>query len=328
MNPSQARSLLSICLRAAFADGGTSEAERTQIKQILEGLSQPDFNLAALYQEVLLNRTDPQEILTTLDTPELRQLAYEMALCTCESDGALNAAETAHLAGLRTALGLGSAAAQIQTQVATLGSAPFLQDGAPPIIQRNASAAPASSPVSIQPQSAPLPADGELDRSILNYSILNGALELLPDSMATMAIIPLQMKMVYEIGQRYGFSLDRGHIKEFVAAAGVGLTSQVLEGYASKLAKGLLGRVAGGFGRLLAGQATSSAMSFATTYALGQLARRYYAGGRTLTGIQLKELFSGLLGEAQRVQAQHLPAIEARSRTLTRASLLELARHA
>jgi hypothetical protein len=67
-------------------------------------------------------------------------------------------------------------------------------------------------------------------------------------------------------------------------------------------------------------------MSFATTYALGQLARRYYGGGRTLSGVQLKELFGSLLGEAQKVQAQHLPAIEARSRTLSRASLLELAR--
>ena len=44
---------------------------------------------------------------------------------------------------------------------------------------------------------------------ILNYSILNGALELLPQSMASMAIIPLQMKMVYRIGKEHGYELDR-----------------------------------------------------------------------------------------------------------------------
>ena len=54
-----------------------------------------------------------------------------------------------------------------------------------------------------------MPAD-EQDRVILNYAILNGALELLPDSLASMAIISLQMKMMYRIGKSYGFDLDRG----------------------------------------------------------------------------------------------------------------------
>ena len=64
---------------------------------------------------------------------------------------------------------------------------------------------------------------------ILNYAILNGALELLPESLATMAIIPLQMKMVYRVGMSHGFELDRGHIKDFIATLGVGLTSQYVE---------------------------------------------------------------------------------------------------
>ena len=49
----------------------------------------------------------------------------------------------------------------------------------------------------------------EQDSVILNYAILNGALELLPDTLASMAIIPLQMKMVYRIGKSYGYELDR-----------------------------------------------------------------------------------------------------------------------
>ena len=62
--------------------------------------------------------------------------------------------------------------------------------------------------------------EAALDKSILNYSILNGALELLPQSWASMAIIPLQIKMVYGIGKEYGVELDRGHIKEFLATLG------------------------------------------------------------------------------------------------------------
>ncbi len=34
------------------------------------------------------------------------------------------------------------------------------------------------------------------------------------------------MKMVYRIGKSYGFDLDRGHIKDFLATAGVGMASQ------------------------------------------------------------------------------------------------------
>jgi uncharacterized protein (DUF697 family) len=153
---------------------------------------------------------------------------------------------------------------------------------------------------------------------------LNGALELLPDSLATLAIIPLQMKMVYRIGKQYGFELGRGHVKDFLATAGVGLTSQVLETYATKLMRGLFGAVAGGLGKMVGGQVTSSAMSFATTYALGQAARRYYEGGRQFSAIQLRELFSGLLDEAKAVQARHLPDIQRRSQTINVRELLPL----
>ena len=52
---------------------------------------------------------------------------------------------------------------------------------------------------------------------ILNAAIMNGALELLPQSLASMAIIPLQMKLVYRIGTEYGYELDRGHVKDLLA---------------------------------------------------------------------------------------------------------------
>ena len=83
----------------------------------------------------------------------------------------------------------------------------------------------------------------------MNASIVNGALELLPESLSTMAIIPLQMKLVYRIGQAYGYELDRGHIKDFLATAGVGMTSQFLEQAGRKLLGGFLGKMGGGMAR-------------------------------------------------------------------------------
>ena len=75
----------------------------------------------------------------------------------------------------------------------------------------------------------------EQDKAILNYALLAGALELLPQSRASMAIIPLQIKRVYGIGKAHGGALDQGHIKQFVAAAGVGLTSQPVEQFGRSL---------------------------------------------------------------------------------------------
>ena len=116
--------------------------------------------------------------------------------------------------------------------------------------------------------------DAAVDKMVLNYAILNGALELLPQSLATMAIVPLQMKMVYRVGKSSGHELGRGHIKELLAAAGLGLTSQVVEGYARKLLGGLLGKVGGGLAKGVGNQVASSAVSFATTWALGKLAKQ------------------------------------------------------
>ena len=63
--------------------------------------------------------------------------------------------------------------------------------------------------------------------------------------------IPAELNedLAYRIGQAYGYELDSGHVKDFLATVGVGLTSQYLEQAGRKLLGGLLGRVAGGLGR-------------------------------------------------------------------------------
>jgi uncharacterized protein (DUF697 family) len=166
------------------------------------------------------------------------------------------------------------------------------------------------------PAGASTMSDAEMDKYILNHAIANGAIELLPQSLATMAIIPLQMKLVYRIGQSYGYEMDKGHIKEFLATAGVGLTSQYVEQVGRKLLGGLLGAVAGGLGRGLGSVATGAAFSFATTFALGQLAKRYYAGGRQMNTALLQQTYQSLLGQAQQLQGQFSGEIQQKARSL------------
>jgi uncharacterized protein (DUF697 family) len=137
-----------------------------------------------------------------------------------------------------------------------------------------------------------------MDKSIFNRAVLCGALELLPQSWASMAIIPLQVKLVHGVAQVHGIThIDAGMVKEFIATAGVGLTGQYLEQFGRKLVGGLLGSVLGVLGVLGRGVGslgTGMAMSFATTYALGQLAVRYYGGGRQMSKALLQQTYQDL----------------------------------
>ena len=308
MHASETRAIVTLSLLAAFVDGEKHERERAEIKRIAEGLSQADgLNLPTLYQDVLMKRVSLDTVAAALTSAESKQLAYEMAVCVCDADGVQSVAEQRFLASVQQTLGLGAAAtAQFTQQADAMASAPLA----------------AATPVAAVAK----PGDAELDTTILNAAIVNGALELLPESLSTMAIIPLQMRLVYGIGKAHGFELDRGHIKDFLATVGVGLTSQYLEQAGRKLLGGLLGKVGGGLLRGLGQQAVSSGMGFATTYALGHVAKRYYAGGRTLSTQVLKDAYASVAQEAQGLHGRYLPAMQEQARTLDAGKVLAMVR--
>jgi uncharacterized protein (DUF697 family)/tellurite resistance protein len=313
MDTQQQQALLTIALFAAFADGTKADAEREEIRRIAESLGglPTEVNLSRLYQDVLLKRVDLASAAAQLTDPGQRQLAYEMAVCVCDADGAMTEAERTFLQSLKGMLKLENAqTAEVERQAEEIATAPLQTRGVDGGIVA----------------SVPNVSEAELDRSILNYAILNGALELLPQSWASMAIIPLQIKMVYGIGKAHGYELDKGHITEFLATAGVGMTSQYLEQFGRKLIGGLLGQVAGGFGKGLGRAATGMAFSFASTYALGQLAKQHYAGGRQMSGAALRETFQSLLTPARTLQQQYLPQIQQKAQTLDVNSVMAMVR--
>ena len=320
MQREQNHAILAIAIHAAFADGAKDEREREAVRRVAENLAGAEGapDLSRLYQDVLLKRSTLVDATAVLSDIGARQFAYEMALCVCEADGRLADSERAFLDQLRQLLALpGGEAAQIEAAVERQFDA--YDFGAHPAPQ------PAPVPVAAPSITAAAAAAAQ-DKSILNYALLCGALELLPQSWASMAIIPLQIKLVYSIGKAHGVTLDQGHIKEFIAAAGVGLTSQYLEQFGRKLLGGLLGKAAGKTFGKVGSAATGMAFSFATTYALGQVAQRYYAGGRVMSTALLRETFQGLLGPAKQLQTQYLPQIEQKAATLDAGQITALLR--
>jgi hypothetical protein len=71
---------------------------------------------------------------------------------------------------------------------------------------------------------------------------------------------------------------------------------------------------------------TGMVFSFATTYALGQPAKRYYAGGRVMKTAPLRETYQNLLGPAKQIQTQYLPQIRQQATTLNMSSVMSRVR--
>lgn len=306
MTESETRAIIAISLMAAFSDDA-NDREREEIRRITEGLAPAGkMNLPALYQDVMTKRVPLQSAVGDLKSDEAKHLAFEMAVCVCNADGAQSPAERRFLGELRAAFGMPADAGLEFNRMAesistsTLGSA-----SRSPNATGN---------------------EPEIDKMILDAAIMNGALELLPETLSTMAIIPLQMRLVYKIGRAHGYELDSGHVKDFLATAGVGLTSQYLEQAGRKLLGGLLGSIGGSLARGIGKQAVSSGMSFASTYALGHVAKRYYAGGRELNAQMLKDAFEKVMQEGRSLQGQYLPAIREKAQGLDPAKLMGMLR--
>jgi uncharacterized protein (DUF697 family)/tellurite resistance protein len=303
MTDAERNAILAIAIHAAFVDGAVDDREREQIRSVADSLSADAAGgLPSAYRSVLVENRSVEDAAAALATPETRRFAYEMATAVAESDGARSAAERAFLDRLRVILGVDAGpAAELERQTQVLMTTPLTGSTSPGQPDRAAQ-----------------------DAKILNYAILNGALELLPESIATMAIIPLQMKLVYEIGRTYGHELDRGHVTELLATVGVGVTGQAVEQVGRKILGGILGaiggRMLGGLGR----QAASSGVAFATTYAIGQVAREYYASGRKIDATQLKQVFQRMLEDARGLAGNYSGQIADKARTLDVSKIVSL----
>ena len=326
LTPLEQRATYALLLHAALADGTKSDGERAALKHMAEGFDTAAFNPWKIYQEVLGGQYPLAALASDLTRQEACLLAYEMAVGVCDTDGPPSAEERRFLTQVRSALRLPAAPGAVDADAEALSAAiPGLTP--PPL-----AAAPLPSAAAAVPSPKLVPVDvPALEKSILNHSILTGALELLPQSLATMAVVPLQMKLVYGIGKAHGYTLDRGHIRDFIATAGAGLAAQAVEGYARKLVGGLVGGLlgkglVGGLGRGIASTGTGAAITFAATYAIGQLALSYYAGGRKMEVAVLKVTYTKLLGEGRKLAGLHAPDIERRASTLTPSEVINLVR--
>lgn len=289
MNEQDAQTIVAIAALAANADGNQTDEERDSITAAATRLGLPAGD--GRLQQALQGTGDVAMLAHSLSSDDARVAAYDVAAAVCHADGTLNAKESAFLTALSRELG---ALPAMKESDATLAAASQAVSTPP---SPNANAANAASAA---------------DAFILDQAMLAGAAELLPQKLAGMAILPLQLRMVYSIGQRHGQQFDMSQAKDLAAVLGIGAAGHLMEGIVrgvlGGLGRGMLGGLLGG----ATGAAAGVAVTFGTTYALGHAAEQYYAQGRKLSTADLKALFSRFQGEATTV----FPRVETRIREL------------
>jgi uncharacterized protein (DUF697 family)/tellurite resistance protein len=300
MTGQEQETIVTIACLAALADGRTSPDEMERLRSAAREFG-VDFE--AVSQRMQGGEGRLADLVGRLSEDEARRQAYETAVLVCHADGPPNEMETRFLDQLRGALGMGPAApGAVERDARSLADSPIAQ------------------PVEVGSETPPT--EGELDDLILKQAMLTGAVELLPDKLATVAILPLQLRLVYLIGRRYGQQLDAGQVKDLAATLGLGAASQVMERVVRRMVGGVTGGLLGGLLGGASGLAAGVAVTFASTYALGHVAQQYYAQGRHLSAADLRSLFARFQEDAKTLFPKVRDQIQTQAQSLNLGKLL------
>ncbi|MCY3018420.1 MAG: hypothetical protein NTW87_05240 [Planctomycetota bacterium] len=242
---------LLVCM--AMADGVLKPDERYALEDAVAGEPLPE---GLTLNKLLAERNDPLALAKMVQKPETRAYTYASLYSLAYCDRELAESENRLLAMLRTEWGV---AADEQRSLEKALDITEHMTGPLPAAVKDVVAR-----------------KEQLGRLLLRYSILAGLtgaipVPLVPDLM----VVPMQVKMVYDIAALCGHKADKGTIQLMFETLGVGT--------GARLGVSILCKLVPGWGSLV-----GAASSFATTYALGKVAGAYYEseGKRSFESLQ------------------------------------------
>lgn len=241
-----------ILIAVARADGSISAAELDTIRGVL-GSRVP------ILEALLAEEFDLDEEIALLDDEAYRLRVYNSAYALAHVDGYAHSQEVNVLEKLIPYKGEGSVLAEV------LGEA---KDTLMP-----------SNIVAI---ADPSKRDAEVREDMFKYSALAAVAGAMPipgvGIIADLFVVGIQAKLVRDIGQYYGHTVDDQAARSLLVSV-AGATGL-------RIAVNNLTRLVPGFG-----SAVGAASSFATTWAVGEVACRYFESGQSLDEAALKNLF-------------------------------------
>ncbi|MCZ7646974.1 MAG: TerB family tellurite resistance protein [Planctomycetota bacterium] len=263
----EALASMRVAARVAEADGVLHERERSSLRRMLDGSAVPqDFTL-----EWCLHPAESLDtLLEEIHSPEMRQRTYEMACLVAQADGRFSDAELALLKRIRERFGLRDDPEALSHQL-KLKAKELAHEARLTVI-------PGQIHHVVNWEERQL----EIDRVILKYGLLAAAIGSFPVPLMDMAmnasLVVLQTKMIHDLGQIHGVASTDEQIRDAFAGLGLGTGLRAIVIGLMKFIP-VWGSVAG----CLTG--------FATTYALGKVASRYFESDGRVSQEELKQLF-------------------------------------
>ncbi|HSO37274.1 MAG TPA: hypothetical protein VLT33_32330 [Labilithrix sp.] len=275
---------LKILAAVARADGSIHNDERRSLAAAVEllALEHP------VSVEALLADDDGIDVLAELkklESPEAREQIYRSAFFMAYADGSCTNEEQALLDLIAAETGVTDEQRQSLARL-------FV-----PPAQRT----------SLLPVRVSAIGDAEhraatVKKHILKYAALSAALGAFPIpglAIATdLAVIALQVKMVRDIGQFWGHSVDRNAAKSMLYGMGLGTGARLAVNNLAKLLPGW-------------GSAVGATTSFASTFALGKVIEKFFAADAQGDLAALKDEFKAAEKEGKATYAAHKDVVAA-----------------
>jgi uncharacterized protein (DUF697 family)/tellurite resistance protein len=263
----------------AKADGKITSDERAALEAAL-GMLPEGASLTKFLEE----KTDFDQILGEVKSADAREQLWESAYSLIHADGAASPEEQKLLDTMR---------ATFQIDDTKASATKRLLDEAKDTLL----------PSNIDAITDPAKRQKEIDQDVLKYSILSAVLGAFPVpgvAIATdLAIVALQVKLVRDIGQYWGHKVDKEAAKTLLAGLGLGTGARIAVSNLAKLVP-------------VWGSAFGATSAFATTWALGKIANRYFETGKKADMGVLKTELKSMEKEGKAAYAQQKDTIEAK----------------
>jgi uncharacterized protein (DUF697 family) len=234
---------LRILVAVAQADGQIHEEEKKSIAAALEGISLPSGTTA---DSLLAETIDVDAQLALLTSPAARGEIWKSAFAMANADGSCSPEE-------QKLLDVIAEKTQVTAEQKTF-FAKLMAEGKDTVLPSN-----------IQAITDPEKRAKEVRNDILKYSAFTAILGAFPlPVVGEIAVLGIQLKMIRDIGQYWGHTVDKNAAKSMLYGLGLGTGARMAVNSLAKLVPGW-------------GSAVGATTSFAATFALGKVMEKFFA---------------------------------------------------
>jgi len=275
----EALASLKLLVAVAKADGNFSPAERATLEDALSNAKLP---AAVTVQSLLDGAYDPDALVREIKSPKARDAAFGACLTMAHAQRVPSQQAQAILERIEKAWSVP------QDKRSLLGR----------VLHEARDTVWFTHPVAT---ADPQRRTAEINEDVLKYSILSGTLGLNPIPVASivtdLAVVSLQAKMFSDVGRHWGHESTRETARQVLAGVGAGT--------AARIAVNGLVKFVPGFGSVFA-----ASTNFASTWALGQVAKQYWESGGKADVQMLGEIFTKGKAEGRKTYEQYKADVE------------------